>query len=176
MTRDQNAICCKFCPVSSPDRDTYQPVNIIFWDIFRFENLTQLRTFILNDFISRVVLYLIPTASISLLTFQTRGGSCFNKARKLGDISRDMDLIWTTRWRGQPHQILSRSHLMFWWQQKCFDNPGPSDVWMIRGFRLRRRFKHFQSWIKNLKLGDKFFQWKLLLLNFLLDERKTTKW
>ena len=184
MTRDQNAICCKFCVPcpASRDRDTHQTVNISLSGLSR-TFLTKRITVKVTQ--SQVVLLSTlyyshsHTRHFSLLTFQTWGGSCFNKARKLDDISWDMDLIWThqvERRPAQPHQILSGSHLMFWWQQKCFDNPGTSDVLMIRGFRLRRRFKHFQSWIKNLKLGDKFFQWKLLLLNFLLDERKTTKW
>lgn len=71
----------------------------------------------------------IPTlaASISLLTFQTWGGSCFNKARKLDDISRDMGLIWTTRWREvSPSDIIWISFDVLMAAESCFDNP--SDV------------------------------------------------
>mgnify|MGYP007015773134 FL=1 len=56
----------------------------------------------------------IPTHSNSLLTFQTWGGSCYNKARKLDDISWDMGLIWTHQVEVSP----IRYYLDLIW---CFD-------------------------------------------------------
>ena len=98
--------------------------------IFKF-NKTGFHVFNLNDFtpVLGYFFFPIPTlaASISLLTFQTWGGSCFNKARKLDDISRDMSLIWTTRWREvSPSDIIWISFDVLMAAESCFDNP--SDV------------------------------------------------